>query len=178
MDNTSRPAAFFDLDRTLIDTNSGILFAMEERRTRRISTLQFLTSLYWGALYHFNLIDIDRAYHKAVQLYKGQHTDDLERITRDWFESRVRHRIRPGAQKILAWHKSRGHPLILLTNSSCYLSENVSSAYELDGWLANTFPLDDHGRISGELEYPLCYGEGKLVRAREWAKDSGYCVED
>ncbi len=174
----SSPVAFFDLDRTLIDTNSGTLFALSERREGRISLAQLAISVWWTTLYHFDLVDIDRAYGKAVSLYRGHHTDDLARITTQWFEREVRHRIRPGAETALTRHRSQGHPLVLLTNSSCYLSTDVCRTWGLDDWLANTYPLDGQGRITGALELPLCYGEGKVVRAAAWCETRGHDLSD
>jgi HAD superfamily hydrolase (TIGR01490 family) len=177
MTDKLRPAAFFDFDRTLIDVNSGLLFAKYEHKHGRLSTLQFMTSFYWGALYHFGFINIDKAYHKAVSLYIGQHTDFLEKITRDWFLENILHRIQPGALLALEEHRKKGHPLVLVTNSSCYLSQIVKETWNLDGWLANTYPLDENGCITGELELPLCYGQGKVVRTQSWAEENGVSLE-
>ena len=57
-----RPAAFFDLDRTLIDVNSGFLYARHEYRLGRVTARQFAESVFWTLLYHLALLNAERAF--------------------------------------------------------------------------------------------------------------------
>ncbi len=164
-----RVAAFFDLDRTLIDANSGLLYARWERKAGRIHRRQLAKSLVWGALYHFDLIDLDKAYSEALSHYVGVPEAALRERTHDWFHADVAHRLRPGGQAALDKHRQAGHPCVLLTNSSCYAAEAAAAHWGLDGWLANHFSTDGEGRLDGRFEPPLCYGAGKVARAEAWA---------
>ena len=60
-DLDSRTAAFFDLDRTLLDMNSSTLWAKHELLGGSISLQQFGRVLVWNVLYHLSLIDIEAA---------------------------------------------------------------------------------------------------------------------
>jgi phosphoserine phosphatase len=40
----------------------------------------------------------------------------------------------------------------------------------MDTWLANVFPLDAEGKLTGGINRPLCYGEGKVLRSKKLAK--------
>ncbi|MDA3862366.1 MAG: HAD-IB family hydrolase [Deltaproteobacteria bacterium] len=166
-------AALFDFDRTVIDVNSALLFAKHEYRNGTISTWQFFTSIYYGVLYHFDFIDIEKAYSEALQLYKGRLANVLEELTRIWFEQEVKKHVQPGALKALEWHRQRGDPLVLVTNSTGFMAKVISETWEFDHWIANNLPVDDEGRITGELDLPLCYGEGKVVRSKKWAEKNG-----
>ena len=115
---TGRPAAFFDMDRTLLDMNSSTLWAMHELRGRRISVKQFGRVLVWNALYHLSLIDIETAYTEALAHYRGRFYDDLQQETSAWFAKDVAHHLRPGAERALQDHRTQGHPLVLLTSAS------------------------------------------------------------
>ena len=53
------PASFFDLDRTLIDVNSGVLWAKYERRLGNISGWAMARVGFWNLMYHLSLIDMD-----------------------------------------------------------------------------------------------------------------------
>ena len=64
-----RPAAFFDLDRTLVRFNSAYLYARYERRMGRLSRLQLLRAGLWMGLYHLSLVDMASAYAQALQEY-------------------------------------------------------------------------------------------------------------
>ena len=95
-DIDTRVAAFFDLDRTLLDMNSSTLWAKHELLKRSISLRQFGRVLLWNALYHLSLIDIETAYKEALAHYRGRLYDDLEEETRQWFARDVAHHLRPG----------------------------------------------------------------------------------
>jgi len=164
-------AAFFDLDRTLIDVNSGLLWAMHERREGNISWLQMARAVVWSGLYHLSLIDIERALDEAVSHYRGVRRDDLDSRTREWFFTDISSRLRPGAARAITEHRDAGHRLVLLTNSSVFEARVASETWGLDDFLANDFPIDDQGRLVGTLARPLCYGAGKVEHAERWASE-------
>ncbi len=170
--NPSNVAAFFDLDRTLIEVNSGAYYAFYEWRNGEITHRQFLKSILWMALYHFSLIDMEKAFDQAVRHYEGLPERELRQRTEDFFHQYVTSAIQPGALHALQSHRQQGHPLVLLTASSTYLSECVAQHWDLDAILANHFPTDDQGHLLGEFEDPFCYGEGKVHRARRWAEEA------
>lgn len=174
----SSTAAFFDLDRTLISINSGFDYALYERRRGRITFLQFLRASAWLGLYHLSIIDMQRAFAEAVRHYRGAHAEDLRQITAEFFEEHVAHTIQPGARRILDEHRHQGHELVLLTASSPYMSELAAETLQLDDWICNRFPTDDDGRLVGCFERPMCYGQGKVHRARRWAQGRDVDIEE
>ncbi len=171
-----RAAAFFDLDRTLVRFNSAYLYARYERRMGRLSRLQLLRAGLWMGLYHLSLVDMARAYEQALQHYRGERSEHLAARTREWFEAEVGHHLLPGARAALDHHRGSGHPLVLLTASSCWLAEVSSRAWGLEHWIANVFPMDDDGCLTGAVSEPLCYGPGKTVLAERWAEQHGVDV--
>jgi HAD superfamily hydrolase (TIGR01490 family) len=164
-------AAFFDLDRTLLDMNSSTLWAKHELWKRSISLRQFGRVLVWNALYHLSLIDIETAYKEALGHYRGRHYEDLENETRRWFARDVAHHLRPGAGRALREHRDDGHQLVLLTSASAFAARAARDTWELDDFLSNDFPTDESGRLDGSFIAPLCYGAGKVQRARAWAEE-------
>ncbi|MBT8492212.1 MAG: HAD-IB family hydrolase [Deltaproteobacteria bacterium] len=174
---TRTVAAFFDLDRTLIDANSGLLWAVHERRARNITSWQLVRAVVWSGLYHLSLIDIERALDQAVAHYQGTPRDELERRTHEWFSEHVEKRLRPGAAQAISKHRARGHKTVILTNASVFEAEVAASAWGLDDFLANDFPTDASGRLVGTFARPICYGIGKVERAEGWAGEHGVDLE-
>lgn len=166
-------AAFFDLDRTLIEVNSGLLYALYEYRRGQISLFQLLRASVWIGLYHLSVVDLEEAFATAVRQYRGEHVDDLVELTERFFDEHVRPSIQPGAEVALEDHRRRGHHLVLLTASSPYMSRLATETWELDDWLANRFPTDENGYLRGTYERPMCYGPGKVRRATRWADRHG-----
>jgi HAD superfamily hydrolase (TIGR01490 family) len=165
--------AFFDLDRTLIDVNSGLLWARHERRSGHISASQMARAVFWTALYHLALIDMEAAIERALSHYRGVEAVDLDRRTRAWFEREVARRLRPAAAEAAARHRAEGEKVVILTNSSSYEAAIAAETWGFDAYLANSFPTDASGRLTGAFERPLCYGPGKVTRAEAWAAHQG-----
>lgn len=168
-----RVAAFFDLDRTLIDVNSGLLYARFERSHGRISRAQMARSVVWLVLYHFSLVDMERALDTAVEHYRGVPDRDLDARTRSFFHQQIATRLQPGARRALEAHREQSHPLVMLTSSSIYLARVSSETFGLDHFIANRFPVDDAGLLEGTLARPVCYGPGKVSLAQSWADAHG-----
>lgn len=173
-----RTAAFFDLDRTLLDMNSSTLWAKHELRHGRISFRQFGRVLVWNVLYHLSLIDIETAFKEAVGHYRGRSYEGLDAETRDWFARDVAHHLRPGAGLALREHREQGHQLVLLTSASAFASRAARDTWELDDFLSNDFPADEEGKLRGTFVPPLCHGAGKVQRAEAWTSERGIDLQD
>lgn len=169
----SKTAAFFDLDLTLLDVNSALLWAQHERDRGIINRRQMAQAVFWTGLYYLSLIDMDKAYQQAASHYTGLERSDVDARTRQWFFSTIAPRLRPGATPAMQRHKDQGHPLILLTSSSCFQAAAAAEAWGFDGWIANDFPFDDAGRLLGHVTTPLVYGAGKVFHAEAYAAREG-----
>ena len=101
------PVAFFDLDRTLIDVNSGRLFAQYEFEKGRISARQLARALLWSLGYHLSLIDLPAAYAQALAHYRGVPEADIIARTAAWFDRDIVHRLLPQAREAMAWHRAQ-----------------------------------------------------------------------
>ena len=163
-------AAFFDLDRTLIDVNSAVLYARFEHRNKRISAWHVFLTAFYTVLYHVNVLDMERAYEQASKIYRGLPEQELEQRAREFFFTEIDHRLQPGARQALAEHRQLGHELVLLTSSSSYQAAAACESWGLDHWIANRFPCES-GLLTGTVAKPLCYGSGKVTYAEEWAAD-------
>ena len=170
MNKTKGLAAIFDLDRTLIDINSGWLYARYERRHKRISLWQLGESLFWLGLYHLSLTDIEEAYRRAVRYYKGIPEKEMRERVEEFFTHEVAHRLIPDAMAKVNDHRRKGHRIVMATNASAMQASLAAETWGFDDWLANSFPTDKDGRLLGTLTSPLCYSHGKLARVKEWSQ--------
>jgi HAD superfamily hydrolase (TIGR01490 family) len=165
-----RSAAFFDLDGTLLTVNSARLWVKRERRLGRISVGQLLhAGLFLGG-YHLGVLDMEAALGVALAQIKGVREEDVRADTGVWWREDVRAFVAPKAQGVLAAHRQAGEPLVLLTSSSRYASEQASAEFGLDAALFQGYEVRD-GCFTGAPAQPLCYGPGKVLAAEAWAKE-------
>ena len=170
--------AFFDFDHTLIDSNSGMMYARYERSAGRVTRLQLLRVAFWMILYRLSIIDMDKVYRFALKRYQGELASDLDKRTCTWFAEKIAHRIQPGALESLAYHRKMGHPVVIITSSSTYLAKAAAAHYGMDEGIGNSFVLDENGCFDGDFVAPLCYREGKIEWAKRWAEPRGIDISN
>lgn len=172
------PIAFFDLDRTILEKNSGTLWVRSELRDGFISWGQALHASTWIVRYHLGYAaDMAEPLRGAIRLLAGTREEDLAERTRRFYEREVRHLVRPGALEVLQQHRDAGHRLVLLTSASVYLSRCVAPDLGIADVLAMRFAVEG-GVFTGEAVEPLCYGAGKAALARELAGTLGEDLAD
>lgn len=170
MKSGSRPAAFFDLDGTLITENSARLWMQRERRLGRISLRQVLEGTVYLIAYRFHALDMDRVTVKALETIRGESEENLAQWIRTWFHEEVVPFEAPGARAALEEHRRRGEPLVLITSASCYESQATIEHFGMDAFLATRYEVKD-GTFTGDIVRPLCYGEGKVTLAERYAAE-------
>ncbi|MCB9683811.1 MAG: HAD-IB family hydrolase [Alphaproteobacteria bacterium] len=164
--------ALFDLDRTLLDCNSGRLWAMAEWRAGRITSRDLAWAMGWLVRYGLGFEGgLNQAMEAAATTIIGETEEALDARVRRWFDHEVRHRLRPGARTSLQRHRERGDRLVLATSGSIYAARAAADAFGLDEVVATTFEVVD-GRFTGRIEV-LAIADGKTRAVREWAERTG-----
>ena len=160
--------AFFDLDRTVIDLNSGTSWLRMEWREGRVSTRDALWGVSVLARYALGHGALEEAYDAAVATYAGVHESEISDRTRTWFFRDIAHRVRPGARQAIAKHRAAGDRLVIATSSSIYAAGAAREAYGFDDIVASSFEVASDGRFTGRVA-SSAYGKAKADRAAEWA---------
>lgn len=164
--------ALFDLDRTMIDCNSGRLWVAHEWRGGRIGLRDVAWAGWWLGRYSLGIGDgLDRAFEAAVAFYAGVDEEDVARRTAAWFEEEVAPRLRPGAERALAEHRERGDRLVLATSSTLYVARAAAERWGFDDIVCTRMEVEE-GRFTGRIAV-LAYGEAKLTATRAWAEQAG-----
>jgi HAD superfamily hydrolase (TIGR01490 family) len=161
--------AFFDMDYTLLDTSSGLLYVKYLRQTGRIESRLLLRVAWWSLLYKLSLIDIAKAMPK-MSVY-ARHTRASETLaqSRMWFKDMVASHLNPSAIEKIQWHQSQGHRVVVISASTQFAVQPVAEHLGVDflcTWLAV-----DGDQLTGAIVEPACYGEGKVYWARQYATD-------
>jgi HAD superfamily hydrolase (TIGR01490 family) len=163
----------FDLDRTLIDVNSGALWIVAEWRAGRISWRQLAFASYWLGLYSLGREGgLEEAINAAVTALVGADEAELEARVRAWFERDIRHRTRPGAVEAIRRHREAGDTLVIATSGTTYAAEAAAEAWGLDAVVATRLEAVD-GRLTGRIARS-CVGASKATAVEEWVRGEGH----
>ena len=184
-----RTAAFFDFDRTIINTDGGVLFGRELMRiySRRLiedrpGTLGwFVRVLRWRLriarliatglcarlLYYLKIIKRSVLVNIAYSGLKGLSIDELRLLARDFVDEYLIERAYPEALERMRWHHHQGHQVVIATTNMKLLVEHMRTHVPVDG-VIGTDVLAKDGRATGKIAGPT-YGAQKAVAIREYA---------
>lgn len=165
--------AFFDLDKTMLATNSGALWVKRELELGHLSRWQAFQAAAWMVRYHLGFAKMESALERAIRMLTGIPEQSLIDRTREFYDAVVKTLYRPGALRALGEHRAKGDRLVLLTSSSGYMADLVSRDIGLDHVLCNRFEVGADGLCTGRPLGNVCFGPGKLTHALSYASSVG-----
>ncbi len=167
-------AAFFDLDHTLLDTSSGILYLREALKQRRVPW--WVVGLI-SVQYQFRRLDFGQAHCRLIK-YVGRHGQrETAQFFADWLPRLLFPRVTPAGRAKIAWHQQQGHRVVILSASIAEIVQPVAEYLGLGQDFLCTRLKVDHDRYTGELDGPVCYGPGKVYWARQWLNQHGATLQ-
>lgn len=169
---TVRVGAFFDIDHTVLEVNSGTKWVGYQWKHDRMSLPELLRALWWTAQYRFGLLDFEAMAGRVVAQYEGQPVAPFEQEVDAWFREEIAATICTEARERIEAHRQQGHVLALLTSATRFLSAPVGQALGIEHVLC-TEVGEAEGRFTGVHHRPACYGPGKVVRAEAFAAERG-----
>jgi HAD superfamily hydrolase (TIGR01490 family) len=163
------PAAFFDMDRTLIRVNSGTLWIRWLRKRGELSLYETVRGLAWIAQYKLSLLDMEAVAEKATASMRGQLEGDLVKKAREFFDGLIAAEVSPKALAAIERHRQQGHVVAILSSSTPYVVEPLAAQLGIDHAICSRMNVTD-GRFVGTHKKPMCYGAGKVHWAEEFAR--------
>ena len=174
MTNTTRTAAFFDLDRTLIAGSSAFVFARAARDAGYIRIQDFLPDVVRAL--KFQLVgSSDESSHsvrdRILSRVGGMNQADLVGLN-ELVLPELLGLIRPEARALLDQHHAAGRETWIVSASPIELVEPLAIALGMTGGIGTKGEVDN-GVYTGRLDGPFCYGEGKAQAITTLANERG-----
>lgn len=172
--NGARVPVYFDLDHTLINTSSGLLYYQFLWRLGRVSAFDVARAGWWMLLNRLNRLDVVTLAQRELRRHAGTDESAVRERMDEWFADYVQHRVYQGAVDALREHHAAGHHTAILSAASPYVCGPMTDHLEFDSFACTT-PAVDAGKFTGEFVPPYCYGDGKVTWAErhcaEWGLD-------
>ena len=176
MAGTTEPAAFFDLDRTLLTGASGPMFST---MLKRVGLLPDRSIPGEGLVFKF--FDI-----VGETLPSMMATRQMARAASGWDRSLVKQAGElaaerlvdevPGfAKALIAEHQAEGRKVVMATTSPFDLVKPLADALGMDDVIATKYGEAD-GRYDGSVDGFFVWGPGKLAAVKQWARRHGVDV--
>ena len=166
-------AALFDLDRTLLDTSSGRLYAQYIYRHGQISRAELARVFWWNLATKLGLMDMSRAIPKLLADAAGDDESAMRELCDGWFAADVVPHLTKRGQARVREHQAQGHVVALVSASTQYVVRPMADYLGIPGQFVCTHLASVGGRLTGQVVEPVCYGQGKIVWAERFAAEWG-----
>jgi len=171
----NRAAAFFDLDRTLMAGSSGMHFARAAYRSGLVTRPQLAK---WGLEHvRFRLQGSTdertaQVLSQVKELLAGVPERDIERMAPGLLAG-VLPRIYPAMLDEVRAHQDAGRATFIVSAAGNGLVEALARVLGMDGGIGTSYEVDGDGRLTGRIEEPFVYAEGKVVAMSHFAGEHG-----
>lgn len=163
-------AAFFDIDDTILNGNSGVVYTMQFLKHRMIGIRFALRIARFFMKYKFHKLDYDGTMEKTYMCLKGWKKAKVERIINKYYDKKIKPRIRQSLLEEIRQHKAAGRKIILATNAWDVTVEKLSAELGADKLIATSME-EINGEYTGKLNQ-ACHGEDKARHVKDYAMEN------
>jgi HAD superfamily hydrolase (TIGR01490 family) len=179
MDGTPRPAAFFDLDKTIIAKSSALAFSRPLYRGGLIRRSDVMRSAYAQFVYLLGGADHDqmermREYLSA--LAEGWKVSQVKSIVAEALQDVVEPIIYEEAATLIDDHHAAGRDVVIVSSSGSELVEQIGAMLGADHSIGTELVIEDD-LYTGEIKF-YAYADNKAVAIRELAEREGYDLSE
>jgi HAD superfamily hydrolase (TIGR01490 family) len=171
-------AALFDMDRTLVRRETASLYVRYQRERGQANWRDTLRVSFWVAQYTLGVIDIHDVVSRAIQEFAGTSETVLSARCDDLFLFMVERLVTDRGRRAVEAHRERGDVLAIVTGASPYAARPLARLLRIDHVVASELEVDEARCFTGNPILPLCYGEGKVLRASRLADIHGFRLEE
>jgi HAD superfamily hydrolase (TIGR01490 family) len=169
--------AFVDVDGTLLAHTTTFLFARILYNRGLIRRSFFLRALYHGLQHRMGRLDYGRLIEIGLTYIARIPIVELERIAYENFVEHIRPRLYEGVVEHLYSLKKAGTGIVLVSSSPGLVIAPLGIYLGCRDTITTPVVIE-RGRLVGVGSGPACYGEGKRIRAEEWARSNQISLED
>jgi HAD superfamily hydrolase (TIGR01490 family) len=167
-------AAFFDLDKTLMEGSSALHFGRAAYRAGMVSRRQLARDAWANLKFRLNGSTdqgTDELRERILDSIAGQRVVDLARMGPDVLTGILPLIYREVLEEAYG-HQDGGRPVYIVTAASQELADVLAQVLVLDGGIGMRSEVRD-GVYTGKPSGPFTYREGKAVAIRELAEREG-----
>ena len=169
-----KAAAFFDLDKTLMEGSSAFQFARAAYRNGMMSRRQLARDVWANVKFRLEGSTDEATTELRDRIFEsiaGQRVVDMERLMPDVLAG-VLPRLYDQILRVAWEHQDAGRPVFIVTAASQEMAEMLAHVLHFDGGIGSRSEVRD-GVYTGRPAGPFTYREGKAEAIREVAAERG-----
>ena len=162
-------AAFFDLDRTLINDFSAKKFVQSRLLSGKTKTkellLQFATMLLYGA----GTRDFEVLTKLSALGVRGIKEKEFTELGKQVYAKHLSETIYPESRELIKFHLEKGHQIVIISAATIYQVQPIADELGISNIYCTEMEVRK-GRFTGRIE-TMCWGEGKADAGKKFAKE-------
>ena len=164
----------FDLDRTLIDTDSDHAFG------------EFMVAIGWTDAdvfrrrndafyedYQAARLDIDAYIDFATAPWRDRPYAEALAMRARFMDQIMHPRIDQRAMALVQRHQAAGDLVAIVTATNEFITRPIADAFGVEALIAVELARDDNGGVSGGIRGVPSFREGKILRVEQWLARQG-----
>lgn len=174
---SSRRAALFDMDRTLVRLDTGTLYVRYQRDSGQATYRDALQVAWWMLKYTFGILDAQRVAEKVLRNFRGKKETWLAETCEQWFIDYVLEHVAMSGRDAVKRHQDAGDVVAIVTGATPYAAKPLARELGIEHVICTRLEVAD-GCFTGQVVPPMSYGAGKVTLVEELAKTAGFVIED
>jgi HAD superfamily hydrolase (TIGR01490 family) len=173
-DGAGTAAAFFDLDKTLMEGSSAFQFGRAAYRRGMMSRRQLARDVWANIKFRLEGASDEATAELRDRVFEsiaGQRVSDLARLTPEVLAG-VLPRLYPQMLHVAWEHQDAGRPVFIVTAASQEMAGMLAHVLHFDGGIGSRSEVKD-GIYTGRPAGPFTYREGKAEAIRQVAAERG-----
>jgi HAD superfamily hydrolase (TIGR01490 family) len=169
-----KAAAFFDLDKTLMEGSSAFQFGRAAYRNGMMNRRQLARDVWANVKFRLEGSTDEATTELRDRIFEsiaGQRVVDLERLMPDVLAG-VLPRLYDQMLHVAWEHQDAGRPVFIVTAASQEMAEMLAHVLHFDGGIGSRSEIHE-GVYTGKPSGPFTYREGKAEAIREVAREQG-----
>lgn len=164
--------AFFDIDGTLVKTDTPYFYLREMIKKKMISRWVLVAFSYVSFMYSIDKLDFKKKFqNKRLKFLEKISSKELINFCQKVFDKDIKQHISKEILKEIRWHKKEKHLVVILTNSPYELAKPIADYIGADDLLTTTFEKKD-GKLTGYFD-KILFGKEKEKVAEQYCKEKG-----
>jgi HAD superfamily hydrolase (TIGR01490 family) len=175
MADTPQPAAFFDLDKTIIAMSSSSALSRPLLEGGLLTRTAALRTAYAALLFHMGGADerkTNRLRDALSELIRGWEVARLNEILDSTLNEYIDPVVFEEALELIRAHHELGRDVIIVSASAEEVVRPIAALLGADGVIATRMAIED-GKFTGEIDF-YAFGQNKATAMREFAAEHGY----
>jgi len=178
MKNKNKYFVFVDVDDTLINGESQLIFIKYLFEKKKIGVFLLLYAIMFFILYKFDLIkDINIATAKALRFTKGWKVSDLDTLAKEAFEKKIKKLYNKDVLGEIEKHRKNGGEVIIVSASVYPIVKIIADHIDADHIIATKL-LSKNGIYLGRLDGRVNHGKNKEKNIKKFINDKKDKLKD